>query len=101
MANSRETVGYPARNSSRVCPRSSESNKSWSGTRVPRNTGVPPKILGFLTTTLSIGTASCAHRGAPGLPKTECGYIHLLRGSFLGCFLLVETSGRCQQYPGD
>src|SRR5438309_626160 len=54
MASSRETVGYPAKNSSSVCPRSSESNESWSGTRVPRNTGVPPKILGFLTITLSI-----------------------------------------------
>src|SRR5215831_18666737 len=51
---SRETVGYPSRNSSRVCPLSSESNKSCSGTRVPRNTAVPPRIFGFFTMTLSI-----------------------------------------------
>jgi len=45
------TVGNPSRNSSSVSPPSSESNSAWRGTRVPRKTGVPPRMSGSLTIT--------------------------------------------------
>ena len=47
MASSRETVGFPARNSSRVCPRSSESNKKLERhARAPKH-GRPTENLGI------------------------------------------------------
>src|SRR5262245_65318771 len=46
MTCSRETVGNPSRNSSIDCPPSKYSMSVCTGTRVPLNTGVPPKISG-------------------------------------------------------
>src|SRR5229473_1216883 len=50
-ADSRETVGNPSRKSSSVSPPSRQSKSVWMGTRVPRNTGVPPRMSGFLMMT--------------------------------------------------
>ncbi|SLM49428.1 protein of unknown function [Nitrospira japonica] len=44
---SRVTVGNPSRKSSMVCPPSKYSMRVWTGTRVSRNTGVPPRISGL------------------------------------------------------
>jgi hypothetical protein len=46
MICSRETVGNPSRNSSIDCPPSKYSMSVCTGTLVPLNTGVPPKMSG-------------------------------------------------------
>lgn len=51
MTCSLDTVGNPSRKSLMDSPASRYSMSVWTGTLVPRNTGVPPMISGLETTT--------------------------------------------------
>src|SRR5215469_4980879 len=53
-ASSRLTLGYCSRNWSSVSPPSRYSMRTLKGTRVPRNTGSPPRMLGSLAMTFAM-----------------------------------------------
>ena len=91
-ASARETVEKPSKKSSIVSPPSKYSNRVWTGTRVPRNTGTPCIVSGSFVIAIVTSSLSLKREcGAPSLnpPANLTANTHCIAAVDQGSF--IET----------